>query len=137
MFYGPAGTGKTLVVRACVTETNSVLFDLSPINIDGIYQGKKEEDKLVASVMVAAKEYQPSIVYIDECEKVWPAKKKGKKGKKGKKKKSDPSNPKRIKKALGKWRTKFIDDKTRITIIGCTSEPQEGSKKEFKKFFDK
>ena len=35
--------------------------------------------------MVTAKEYQPSIVYIDECEKVWPAKKKGKKGKKGKK----------------------------------------------------
>jgi SpoVK/Ycf46/Vps4 family AAA+-type ATPase len=57
LFYGPAGTGKTLVVRACVTETNSVLYDLSPINIDGIYQGKKEEDKLVASVMVTAKEY--------------------------------------------------------------------------------
>ena len=55
---------------------------------------------------------------------MWPAKKKGKKGKKGKKKKgADPSNPKRIKKALGKWRTKFIDDKTRITIIGCTSDP--------------
>jgi len=138
LFYGPPGTGKTLVVRACVTETNSVLFDLSPINIDGIYPGKKEEDKLVASVMVAAKEYQPAIVYIDECEKVWPAK--GKKGKKKKGKKgkaSDPSNPKRIKKALGKWRTKFIDDKTRITIIGCTSAPEEGSKKEFKKFFDK
>lgn len=88
--------------------------------------------------MVTAKEYQPSIIYIDECEKVWPAKKKGKKGKKGgKKKKSDPSNPARIKKALAKWRTKFIDDKTRITILGCTSHPEEGSKKEFKKFFDK
>lgn len=85
LFYGPPGTGKTLVVRSVVTETNAVLFDLSPINIDGIYPGKKEEDKLVASVMVAAKEYQPSVVYIDECEKVWPAKKKGKKGKKKKK----------------------------------------------------
>jgi SpoVK/Ycf46/Vps4 family AAA+-type ATPase len=138
LFYGPPGTGKTLVVRACVAETQSILFDLSPINIDGKYTAKKEEDKLVASVMMAAKEYQPSIVYIDECEKVFPAKKKG--GKKkggGKKKKSDPSNPARIKKTIGKWRTKFIDDKTRITIIGCTSEPEEGSKKEFKKFFDK
>jgi SpoVK/Ycf46/Vps4 family AAA+-type ATPase len=112
-----------LVVRAIVTETNSVLFDLSPVNIDGIYQGKKEEEKLVASVMVTAKEYQPSVIYIDEIERVFPAKKKGKKGKKGggKKKKADPSDPKRIKKAMGKWRTKFIDDKTRITIIGCTS----------------
>jgi hypothetical protein len=66
---------------------------------------------------------------------VWPAKKKGKKGKK--KKKADPSNPARIKKALAKWKGKFIDDSTRITIIGCTSEPESGSKKDFKKFFDR
>lgn len=91
---------------------------------------------MIASVMVVAKHYQPSIIYIDECHRVWPAKKKGKK-KGAKKKKGDPSNPSRIKKAIGKWRTKWIDDKTRITIIGCTSEPQEGSKKDFKKFFDK
>jgi len=138
LFYGPSGTGKTLVVRACVYETNSILFDMSPINIEGKYSAKKEEEKMVATVMVAAKEYQPSIIYIDECEKVWPAKKKGKKGKGGKKKKkSDPSNPARIKKAMGKWRTKWIDDDTRITIIGCMSEPEEASKKELKKFFDK
>jgi len=37
LFYGPPGSGKTLVVRAIVTETNSVLFDLSPVNMDGIY----------------------------------------------------------------------------------------------------
>jgi SpoVK/Ycf46/Vps4 family AAA+-type ATPase len=137
LFYGPASTGKTLVVRSCVWHTNAILFDMSPINIEGKYPAKKEEEKMVASVMVTAKEYQPSIIYIDECEKVFPAKKKGKKGKGAKKKKTDPSNPSRIKKAMGKWRTKFIDDKTRITIIGCTSEPEEGSKKEFKKFFDK
>jgi len=138
LFYGPPGTGKTLVVRAAVAETNSIFFDMSPINIDGKYQGKKEEEKMVASVMVTAKEYQPSIIYIDEVEKVFPAKKKGGKKKGGaKKKKSDPSNPSRNKKSMGKWRTKFLDDKTRITIIGCTSEPEEGSKKEFKKFFDK
>ena len=141
LFYGPPGTGKTLVVRACVSETNSILFDMSPINIDGKYTAKKEEEKLVASVMVTAKEYQPSIIYIDECEKVWPAKKKGKKGKGDinvySSVKYNSSNPAIIKKAIAKWRTKFIDDKTRITIIGCTSAPEEGSKKEFKKFFDK
>jgi IQ and AAA domain-containing protein len=84
--------------------------------------------------MVVAKEYQPALIYIDEAERVWPAKKKGKKKKK---KKADPSNPARIKKALSKWKGKFIDDTTRITIIGCTSDPEEGSKKDFKKFFDK
>jgi len=38
---------------------------------------------------------------------------------------------------MGKWRTKWIDDDTRITIIGCMTEPEEASKKELKKFFDK
>ena len=35
LFYGPTGTGKTQVVRAIATETNSVVFDLSPLSIDG------------------------------------------------------------------------------------------------------
>jgi hypothetical protein len=38
---------------------------------------------------------------------------------------------------LAKWKAKFLNDKTRVTIIGCTSEPDSGSKKDFKKFFDK
>ena len=79
-------------------------------------------------------------MYIDECERTWPAKKKGKKGKKKKKMKaSDPHNPARIKKVMAKWKksAKFMEDTTRITIIGCTSAVEEGSKKDFKKFFDK
>lgn len=117
-----------------------MLFDLSPNIIENLalFQKKKEEEKLVATVMVAAKEYQPSIIYLDDVEKLWPAKKKGRKTKKSAKKKVDAiADFRRIKKPLGKWRTKFIDDKTRITIIGCTSEPEEGSKKEFRKFFDR
>jgi SpoVK/Ycf46/Vps4 family AAA+-type ATPase len=34
LFYGPPGSGKTMVVRACVSETNSIFFDMSPTNID-------------------------------------------------------------------------------------------------------
>ena len=37
LFYGPAGTGKTLVVRAIATETRSVVFDLSPLSIEGVF----------------------------------------------------------------------------------------------------
>ena len=57
LFYGPPGTGKTVMVRAISYETNAVVFDLSPLNIEGKYANKKEEEKLVASVMVVAKEY--------------------------------------------------------------------------------
>lgn len=92
---------------------------------------------MIAMTMFAAKEYQPSIIYIDEAERVWPTKSK-KKGKKAKKsKKTDLSNPVRIKKTLTKWKPKWITEDTRITIIGCSNEPHELSKKEIKKFFDK
>lgn len=54
-----------MIVRACITETNSILFDLSPDNIANKFPERKEEDKLIAAVMLTAKEYQPSIIYID------------------------------------------------------------------------
>ena len=107
------------------------------MNIDQkMNDSKQTTDKMVAMVFAVAKEYQPSLIYIDEAEKIWPAKKKKKKGQK-KAKKNDMNDPKRIEKALGKWRSKWITDETRITIVACTSEPHEGNKKKFKKFFDK
>jgi IQ and AAA domain-containing protein len=144
LFYGPPGTGKTLMIRSIITHTNAMMFDMSPLSIEGKFVGGKRQDEtLIASVFMTAKKYQPSVIYIDECEKVWPAKKKKGKGKKGggkKKKSGDPSDPKRIKKGLIKWAksgAKFFDQHQRITILGCTSYPEEGSKKDFKKFFDK
>lgn len=102
---------------------------MSPANIDGQFNANKaESEKMVAMVMVVAKEYMPSLIYIDEVEKIWPAKKKKKKGQK-KAKKNDMTNPNRIEKALTKWRAKWITDETRITIVACTSEPHEGNKK--------
>ena len=35
---------------------------------------------MLAMVFRVAEEYQPSLIYIDEAERVWPAKKKKKKG---------------------------------------------------------
>jgi SpoVK/Ycf46/Vps4 family AAA+-type ATPase len=95
LFYGPAGTGKTQIVRAVSTETRAIVYDISPQVIKDCYNAdKKEGEKLVALVMVAAKKYGPSIIYIDECEKIFAGKKKKKKGeKKAKKKGNDPNNP--------------------------------------------
>jgi ATP-dependent 26S proteasome regulatory subunit len=137
LFYGPSGTGKTQVVRAIASETKSMVFDMSPMNIEGKFaDNRASTERMIAMVFVVAKEYQPSIIYIDEAEKVWPNKAKKKRGAK-KAKKNDMSNPKRIQKAISKWRTKWIDDKTRITILACSSEPHNGRKKSLKKFFDK
>jgi IQ and AAA domain-containing protein len=137
LFYGPPGTGKTQMVRAIATETRSIMYDLSPNTIKDVYNAdKKDAEKLVALTMMAAKKYGPSIIYIDECEKVFPGKKKkGKKKGAKKKKAADQGNAKRIKKAIMKWRAKWLTDETNITVIGCSSDPSAGSQKDFKKFF--
>jgi hypothetical protein len=134
LFYGPPGTGKTLVARAIVHETASMVFDLSPISIQGKYSEKKGEEKMIASVFACARHFQPAVVYIDECEKVFPQKKK--KGKKGKKKKkADPGAPSRMKKAIIAWKKK-LPQTDRILIIGCSSEPHEAVKKDMKTMWD-
>ena len=51
LFYGPPGSGKTMVARAIAHETASMVFDLSPLTIEGTYPERKGEEKLVASVM--------------------------------------------------------------------------------------
>lgn len=127
------------MVRAVASETKSIVFDISPAATMDVYcGGRTDADKLVASVMKCAEVYQPAVIYIDEAEKVWAAKKKKKKGQKGGGRgKNDLSNPSRYKKTLGKWKAKWINDDTRITIIGCSSEVHECSRAEVKKFFDK
>jgi len=58
LFYGPTGTGKTQVVRAIAHETKSIVFDLSPMNIDGRFaDGRPSTEKMIAMVFVVAKEY--------------------------------------------------------------------------------
>ena len=113
-----------------------MFFDLSPENICNKYGEDKGEARIVAATMLTAAAYQPSIIYIDEAHKIWAGKAPKRKGvKKKKKSKKDPTNPLRILPALKKWHKKFLNYETKVTIIGCTSEPERASYKKLKKFF--
>lgn len=81
LFYGPAGSGKSLAVRAAVHETNSIFFDISPQNIEQalfdwtiakpedkdqlkIFAEPKEPrsaqksfEKIIASILIVAEKY--------------------------------------------------------------------------------
>lgn len=71
LLYGPHGSGKTLLARAIAAETGATWFDLSPRNVAGTLGTKSEIAKLVHMVFKVAEQLQPSVIYIDDCDKVW------------------------------------------------------------------
>lgn len=73
LLYGPQGSGKTLISKAIAAETNSCWFDLSPRTLERKLGTKAEIAKLVHMVFRVAAELQPSVVHIDECERVFAA----------------------------------------------------------------
>ena len=79
-----------------------------------------------------AKKYQPAIIYIDEVEKIFKAKKK-------KKKKSDGGrNYTKLKKPLLKFKkAKYLKKEDRVVVISCSSSPWLVNSKSIKKFVEK
>ncbi|KAL3702245.1 hypothetical protein R1sor_020267 [Riccia sorocarpa] len=138
LLYGGVGVGKTLLVHAACRAAGCTYFDLSPRNTNGKFQGGKRVAQMVQMTFKLAKIMAPSIVYIDDIEKVFiSAKKKIKSwGMKDK--------PNRIKRALSK-EMKGIWPGDRVMVIGCTNRPQDmagktGPNKKtqtFLKFFSK
>ena len=134
LLLGPQGSGKTMLAKAIASETSALFLDISPAIIENTYPDKKGEDKLVATVMRVAKELQPSVIYIDECEMVFPAKKKGKKAKKGGAKKGKGAS--RIKLQLSKLKKAYLKKTDRVLVVGCTNNVGEMSALDAQKFFD-
>lgn len=117
---GPHGVGKKLLVHAICTETGANLFDLTPGNIADKYPGKSGLNMLLHMVFKVAKAWQPSVVFIEECEKTFMKKIP----------KTDKTDPKRVKKALPKI-LKGLKPEDRVMIIGATCRPFDAEAKAF------
>ena len=68
MLYGPPGCGKTHVAHAIAAAAGANFLDISPANTDGKYP--KGAQMLMHKVFKVARVMCPSVVYMDECEKV-------------------------------------------------------------------
>merc|ERR1719321_2593362 len=91
LLYGPKGSGKSMLARAIAQETGSTFFDLSPSVIEGKSTASKVGSALlVYKTFIVAQDCAPSVIYIDKCDEVFAAVKKGKKG--------DANAPSRIQK---------------------------------------
>jgi len=128
LFYGPEGSGKTLMIRALAYETNAMVVDLSK---DYLEKNSGELLKVMYMAFTVAKEFQPAIIFFDEMEQLFPGKGAGKKKK--------STGLAKVKKILFDMKKSPRLDKQmdRVVVIGCTNKPWEGSSADFKKFFDK
>ncbi len=73
VLYGPPGTGKTLIAQALANETNASFIKLNGLEMESKWVGQSEENW--RKLFDAARESQPSIIFIDEFDAV--AKKRG------------------------------------------------------------
>ena len=121
------GTGKTMLVQALATEMGAQIFNLSPKNTAGQFQGKANVTKMIHMVFKVARAQGPSIIYIDGFEMIF-AKKVPK---------DDTSDPKRIKKDLAKSIKLIKDHSEKVILIASTNKPWDGDFKSMVPLFDK
>lgn len=128
LLYGPEKSGKTLLSHAVANLAGANFLDLSPRNTDGKYPGKNAA-MMVHMAFKVARTMAPSVVYIDEVEKVFVGDKKKQREFGGQEAFS------RIKKELGK-ELKALAPGQRVIVIGNSREPYLPTKKDEKAFLN-
>ena len=64
----PAGTGKTLIARACAAQTNATFLKLAGPTLVQMFIG--DGAKMVRDAFALAKEKAPAIIFIDEIDAI-------------------------------------------------------------------
>nr|CAH8821029.1 unnamed protein product [Trichobilharzia regenti] len=126
LLAGPSGTGKRTLVNIICTETGANLIDLSAENIIDKYPGKDGLKMLIHLVFKVGRLLQPTVILINDCEKMF----------KKKLPKTDLSDPKRLKKELPKA-MKLLTPSDRVLLIGCSSAPFEADVRPFCNLYQK
>lgn len=119
LFYGPEGSGKTLMVQAIASELGALFINMSSSTIGNSFGGKDGATKLVHMAFTVAKEkrYGPVVIYLDDCHEFFM----------GKVKKGVTVNIKadlkRFQKDLLIYKNQALSSEDRVLVVGCTNRP--------------
>ncbi|XP_050019070.1 dynein regulatory complex protein 11 isoform X1 [Alexandromys fortis] len=127
LLAGPPGVGKKMLVHAICTETGATLLNLSSSNIAGKYPGKTGLQMMLHLVFKVARQFQPSVVWIQDTEKTFY---------KRVPQAERQNEPKRLKKHLPKI-LKLLKPDDRILIVGTTHRPFDAELQPFCRVYQK
>ncbi|CAH2103386.1 unnamed protein product [Euphydryas editha] len=115
LFVGPKGSGKKTLIYAVATETNSILIDLSPMNVYDKFPGPKNLKTMFTYINRISRLMQPTIIFVDNADKIF-CKKVAKEDKN--------FDPKRLQRDFFKEIIKPINpSEDKILVLGTATEP--------------
>ncbi len=68
IFFGPPGTGKTMMMRALSNEIHVPFFYVKASTVISSFSG--ESEKIIAKIFATAKKHQPCILFFDEIDSI-------------------------------------------------------------------
>ncbi|XP_005106717.3 dynein regulatory complex protein 11 [Aplysia californica] len=126
LIAGLRETGKKMLVHSICYEVGANLFNLTPSNLAGKYEGKKGQQMLMHMIMKVGKAMEPSVFWVGDCEQLFLSKKD----------KKDPAKPARWASILPKT-IKKIKNGDRMMLVGTTSRPYLAKPKPLTKCFQR
>ena len=68
LFFGPPGTGKTMMMRALANEIRAGFFYVKSSNLISAYPG--ETEKMLANIFTVARKHAPCVLFFDEIDTI-------------------------------------------------------------------
>ena len=68
LFFGPPGTGKTMMMRALANELHASIFHVKTSSLISSFAG--ETEKRISNIFAIAKKHAPCVLFVDEVDSI-------------------------------------------------------------------